>query len=522
MRTILLATTCIAVLGLSAYLSARPNEDNVKVRLRLLDAQTGKGMGGMVRIVRKGEVKPLVLAGLCDRLRGLERSQTRAGWYVVPASGAEITLPRAPLHLEAVSGLETALTRQEIDPRTEASAEQNVRLRYLFRPDQQSLVAGNTHLHLRAMSLEDANDYLRQIPAADGLKVLFISYLERFRDDQHYITNRYPIGDLKQFDATGVLLNNGEEHRHNFQGFGQGYGHVMLLDLQRLVQPVSLGPGITGSGTDDRPLRPGIDDARRQGGTIIWCHNTNGHEDVPSALTGRLDALNVFDGSRTGTYEENYYRYLNIGLRLPISTGTDWFLYDFARVFAAVPGKLTIKSWLEAVKAGRCLVTNGPLLTLTVDGQPVGSTLTFEKPRNARVEVTGLGRHDFGHLQLIHNGQVIHREAAQREGEAYRAGLVRDVKIDRPGWLAARIETPTKNELDCQLYAHTSPVYLDVAGERIFDLESARGLLRQMEEAQADIRARGQFSSPQATDKLLGLYAEAVGELTRRMNQRGK
>jgi hypothetical protein len=37
-----------------------------------------------------------------------------------------------------------------------------------------------------------------------------------------------------------------------------------------------------------------------------------------NALTGRLDALNVFDGSRRGSFEDNYYRYLNIGLRLPI------------------------------------------------------------------------------------------------------------------------------------------------------------------------------------------------------------
>ena len=46
--------------------------------------------------------------------------------------------------------------------------------------------------------------------------------------------------------------------------------------------------------------------------------------------------------TETGSYEENYYRYLNVGLRLPISTGTDWFLYDFARVYAGVPGKLTM------------------------------------------------------------------------------------------------------------------------------------------------------------------------------------
>src|SRR5262249_38933074 len=151
------------------------------------------------------------------------------------------------------------------------------------------------------------------------------------------------------------------------------------------VKPVSLGSGITGGGDDDRALRPGIEEARRQGGTVLWCHNTSGFEGVPNALAGRIDALNVFDGSRTGTYEESYYRYLNIGMRLPISTGTDWFLYDFSRVYAKVPGRLTVANWLEAVKAGRCLVTNGPLLTLTVDGKEAGDVLSLEQPRAVRV-----------------------------------------------------------------------------------------------------------------------------------------
>src|SRR5262249_51454205 len=128
----------------------------------------------------------------------------------------------------------------------------------------------------------------------------------------------------------------------------------------------------------------------------------------PTALTGRLDALNVFDGSRTGSYEDTYYRYLNTGLRVPISTGTDWFLYDFARVYAQVLGDLTVPSWLAAVKAGRCLVTNGPLLTLTVDGHDIGKTLALDKPRRVRVEATAVGRHDFQRLQLVRNGKVVH------------------------------------------------------------------------------------------------------------------
>src|SRR5204863_1265174 len=130
-------------------------------------------------------------------------------------------------------------------------------------------------------------------------------------------------------------------------------------------------------GDDDRGLRGGIDDTRKQGGTVIWCHNSSGFEDVPSALSGRLDALNVFDGTRLGTYEESYYRYLNIGLRMPLSTGTDWFLYDFSRVYARLSGPVSIKGWLEAVKAGRCVATNGPLLSLAVNGKEIGETVAL-------------------------------------------------------------------------------------------------------------------------------------------------
>jgi hypothetical protein len=520
MRTVLLASACFFVLGVSAYLSAKPQGEGVHVKLRLADAQSGKAVGGIVRVFRSDSDKPLALPGLFDRLRGLERSDTVAGWSVVPAEGATTTLPRGRLRLEAVAGLETALERQDLDLGG-ATADVTARLRFLFRPEQTGLVAGNTHLHLRGMPLADADEYLRRIPAADGLKVLFLSYLERKPDDQHYITNRYPVGDLKQFDAAGVLVHNGEEHRHNFGGYGQGYGHVMLLNLQQLVRPVSIGPGIMGAGSDEPSLSVGIDEARRQGGTVIWCHNTTGYEDVPNAIAGRLDALNVFDGSRTGTYEDTYYRYLNTGLRLPLSTGTDWFLYDFSRVYAQVTGALTARSWLEAVKAGRSVATNGPLLTLTVDGRPIGATLTLDRPQAVRVEATGVGRHDFRRLELIHNGRVVEAEASRGEGPGYAARLVREVRIDRPGWLAVRIDAVARNELGQPLYAHSSPVYVDVGGKRVFEVEAARDLLRQVEEGRAEVRARGRFSTPQEAAKVIALYDRAAQELVARINQRG-
>jgi hypothetical protein len=523
MRNLFLAVTSVLVVGLAVVLQAGPDKggETIKVRLRLVDQQSGKDVAGLVRVFRQGEDKPLALTGLPDRLRGLERSAA-AGWYVVPAKGAETPLPRAGLRLEALSGLETALTREDIDLSGKGRDEVAVKLRFLFRPEEHRLSAGNTHLHLRNMTKEEADEYLRQLPAADGLKVLFISYLERDKDDRDYITNRYPIGTLEGFETTGALVSNGEEHRHNFGAYGPGYGHVMFLDIARLVKPVSLGPGITNGGDDDRPLLDGMAEARKQGGTVLWCHNTSGFEAAADALAGRFDALNVFDGSRTGTYEERYYRFLNVGLRLPLSTGTDWFLYDFARVYARVVDRLTIPRWLEALRAGRSVATNGPLLTLTVDGRQVGEVLKLDKPRTVRVEATGRGRLDFERLQLVQNGKVVQAQAAAKADGGYSARLVREVRIDEPTWLAVRIDARAKNELNCRLFAHSSPVYVDLAGRRAFDVEAARGLQRELEQARDAIGKRGWFSTPAARDKLLALYEQGEKAVVERLNQRGK
>ncbi len=523
MRSLFVVPACVLVLGLCAYLGrSGPHPDTVKVRLKLVDAATGKAVGGMVRVFPQGKDEPLPLPGLFDRLRGLKTGRDVRGWFVVGAKGAQTTLPRTRLRIEAVSGLESAPASREIDLRKDVPDEVAVKLGMLFRPDSEGLAAGNTHLHLSNLSRADADDYLRAIPAADGLKVLFLSYLERKDADRTYITNEYPIGELKQFAATGVLFNNGEEHRHNFTPFGQGYGHVMFLDIKKLVRPVSLGPGITGGGDDDRPLRTGMEEARRQGGTVLWCHNNLGHEGVPSILAGRFDALNVFDGSRGGNYEDTYYRYLNLGLRLPISTGTDWFLYDFSRVYARVEGKLTVQSWLEALRAGRCVATNGPLLRLRVDGKPAGTVLKLAEPRTLRIEAEGVGRHSFDRLQLVHNGKVVQEARAEKKGGGFSARLVRRVRITEPAWFAVRIDSKARNELGQVLFAHGSPCYVEYQGRQVFDVVSARALLKRIEEARADITARGRFTSPRARTRLLAVYDAAADDLRARINRRGK
>ena len=60
----------------------------------------------------------------------------------------------------------------------------------------------------------------------------------------------------------------------------------------------------------------------------------------------------------------------------------------------------------------------------------------------------------------------------------------------------------------------------ELLGRDAFDVESARTLLRQMEEGKAAIRAEGHFSNAAARDRVLNLYDDGIRDLTDRINQR--
>ena len=97
-----------------------------------------------------------------------------------------------------------------------------------------------------------------------------------------------------------------------------------------------------------------------------------------AAALGHVDAFNVADGQEA--IYERYYRLLNCGIRLPLSTGTDWWIYDHNRVYAQVNGNFSYEAWIAALRGGRTFVTNGPLLFLTVNGQGPGATLRGGDP----------------------------------------------------------------------------------------------------------------------------------------------
>jgi hypothetical protein len=147
----------------------------------------------------------------------------------------------------------------------------------------------------------------------------------------------------------------------------------------------------------------------------------------------------------------------------------------------------------------------------------------LEKPGKVRVEARAVGRLNVDKLQLVRNGVVVHTETARSANGGFTARIAREVAVDGPAWFAVRIaESARTNEFGQRLFAHSSPVYVDLAGRRVLDVEAARDLLRLIETARGNISGRGRFSSPAARDRLLALYDQAAADLRDRLNRRGK
>lgn len=515
---------------LTALAMARQAPPSCALSLVLVDALTGRPLPGVIRIV-DDQGRELEPPELLNRGQGLSARHPTARWWVLPERTV-IHVPAAPLLVSALAGLETELTQRRVDLSGRSSAELTLPLERFYNARNRGYVAGNTHLHLQKLSKDQADRYLGEVPLGDGLDVVFVSYLERAMADLEYTSNNYSPDDLRRLSTEHLRLGHGQEHRHNFGPYEEGYGHILLLDIPYLIQPVSIGPGITGAGSDAPPMQTGIDVARREGGTVIWAHNMFGHEDIPNWITGRVQANNIFDGGTRGSYKNSFYRYLNAGLRVPFSSGTDWFIYDFSRVYVMTDRPVTPREWLVLLAEGRSYITNGPLLEFTVNGQPLGATIDLaQSPQEVTIAARALGRVDFGRLELVQNGQVVASHSSRPAQGRFVAELSQQLSIDSPCWLAVRTPPPPVpedpelqlpvplNEYGGALFAHTSPIYVTLNGRGVFDVPTARGLVAEMRASLEKINQQAVFASAEQRQQVEQVYRRAISALEGRLAQ---
>src|SRR5207244_10091188 len=115
------------------------------------------------------------------------------------------------------------------------------------------------------------------------------------------------------------------------------------------------------------------------------------------------------------------------------------------------------------VRAGRTFVTDGPMLSLTVDGHEIGDAFNARRGDVVHVEAAAGSDASMDVLELIVNGEVIASVEATDGGRS--ATLSHDLRIDESCWIAVRALGPGHTTvLDDTLFAHTSPIYVTVDG----------------------------------------------------------
>jgi hypothetical protein len=305
-------------------------------------------------------------------------------------------------------------------------------------------------------------------------------------------------------------------------------GSLGLLNCHRVVYPLSFG-GRTG---DNWSLADWCDQCHRKGGLVVWTnpsHETEAFrfgEPLADLILGKVDAfeLDFFEDSPFDPLAD-WYALLNCGLRVPLAGGSgkegNAVALGAMRTYARVPAgePLTYKGWIEAVRAGRTFVTNGPLLFLDVAGHGPGDRIDLESAgQTVHVRAEARSAMAFDQLELIVNGQVVGSTSAS--GSPCSAVIEQEVPVDTSGWLAARCRGQGVCEglEEQRVFAHTSPIYLRVGGRpMVADPSVAPVFLRELEALTVWAEQSPWCKTDHQRDQLVGIFKSAHAELQRRL-----
>ncbi|GDX41106.1 hypothetical protein LBMAG21_13980 [Armatimonadota bacterium] len=168
---------------------------------------------------------------------------------------------------------------------------------------------------------------------------------------------------------------------------------------------------------------------------------------------------------------QNYYALLNCGFNLRPTGGTGTGYHPvplgWGRVYAHLSGKFSYEAWVKALDAGHSFVTNGPLLTVTVDGKEMGTHFQQKVAAQKAYHVVGEASSTapLHRIEIVVNGKVartLHPENHKTPQGGYTSRIDSKIPITGSSWLLVRcFEARTDKRVR---FAHTAPAHITVPG----------------------------------------------------------
>lgn len=505
-----------ALFGFLTGLTARSSEANARGRLWVqLQNEEGKPIAARVYL-KDASGKSLFPDG------SIARGRKEPFFH---ASGQfQITLPPAKYTIEVVKGFEyhpviKAVDLNYIELRDRTTVETIVLKRLVDMPAK-GWYSGDVHMHPNHregelyMTMEDC----QLLAAGEDIRVANLLISNRQYTTRVFDTEFFRDGAVDPASTDASMMVVQEEFRNT----SDMYGHMPLLRINRLVEPFFTG---------ERPYwedyPPNYSIAKRvqeMGGVVSYAHPASrigvlvgphlAREfpiDLALGVVNGLDLVSNMD-EEAATYL--YYRVLNSGLKCTASAGTDTqmdvtssnSISGGGKVYVKIEPPLTYEKWIDGFKAGRTFVSNGPLLSLLVDGKEPGAEIAINGRTRLNITSEALSLAPMQSLELVVNGEVVARAEPSQEGTVAKLSHV--LELDQSAWIAARVRGAGHRRVmnDSQLYAHTSPVYCHRDGKPVALAKDAAIVIAWIDLLIADVKKSPRFATEARRQEVLNLF----------------
>lgn len=436
---------------------------------------------------------------------GIVDPDTGATQFYV-AAPIEVDLAPGLYTLSAHKGLEYRVASIDVEVRAKETTHATLTLARWIDLPAEGWFGGDPHLHVaRTAAALDA-------AIADWMRAEDVRVASLLQSGEHggriESAPQRAFGDAAVRQDGDTIVASGQENPRTWL-----LGHGIILGAERYL---------------DEPRDYLAYDAvwraaRTQGGLLGYAHFSAPGLllDAPDGLVDFLEVLQ-FD---VANYDA-LYELWTLGFRVSPFAGTDHpcapsGVPGSQRLYARLDDPLSYRAWLDAIRAGRTFVTNGPMLDLSVDGVATGGDVTLARPGTVRVRSHvrfDPARDDVQVLEVVRDGEVVATAAPHAPGEAL---LEADVAVRGASWLAARTRgtKPSSAGSHGRLrdsHAHTGNVRVVVAGSR-----DAAGVARRAAVASAlaarldELEARVDADGIDATGRLPEEWTGVMPEILR-------
>lgn len=407
--------------------------------------------------------------------------------YFHSPGSSRLEVPAGAYTVEVWRGPEYDPVRRQVSVAEGQPTRVTVALERIAEPEADGWYSGDLHVHMNygGAYAVDPELLIRQA-AAEDLDVVentVVNKEQRVPDIAAFRTDRDPAS------TPGNHLFHGQEFHTSL------WGHSALLGLQEHFLLPDYAAYVNTPAASPYPHNAAAFDlAHAQGAIVGYVHPFDSvpdptdrsvplnHELPVDVALGKVDYLEVVGFSDHLATAEVWYRLLNCGFRLPAGAGTD-AMTNFAslrgpvgtnRTYVKVDGDFHHRAFLDGVRAGRTVATNGPLLTLSIGDAGIGDEIELPAGTH-RLRVTGTLRSavPVDHLQLVRNGEVVAELPLAVDRRS--AEVDETVEVDASGWYTLRAwsEQARHPVLDIYPFGTTSPIWVTVDGQPVRSAEAA-------------------------------------------------